>query len=287
MTALAYAPSERLLRSGLYPVKLPAAYSISHGVLMRIAILADIHGNVLALEAVMADLENRKIDRFVNLGDSVSGPLWPRETAELLIRLNWPTVRGNHDRWVTDWVLEKQYRSDAFACQSLDPSQLAWLRAVPATLEFDNIFACHGRPGDDNAYLLENVQDGRLTLARRAEIAERVGSVASRIVLCAHSHLPSAVAVGEKMIINPGSVGLPAYEDSSPPAHLSESGSPVARCAVLHLDEDRAVVEHIAIPYDHAAAVRRAEDNESPVWAHFLSTGFARTFFTVTPSPNC
>jgi diadenosine tetraphosphatase ApaH/serine/threonine PP2A family protein phosphatase len=157
----------------------------------------------------------------------VSGPLWPRETAELLIRLNWPTVRGNHDRWVTDWVLENQYRSDAFACQSLDPSHLAWLRALPATLEFDNIFACHGRPDDDNAYLLENVQDGRLTLARRAEIAERVGSVASRIVLCAHSHLPSAVAVGEKMIINPGSVGLPAYEDSSPPAHLSESGSPV------------------------------------------------------------
>jgi predicted phosphodiesterase len=91
-------------------------------VLMRIAIVADIHGNVLALEAVLADLENRKVDRFVNLGDSVSGPLWPRETAELLIPLNWPTVRGNHDRWVTDWAPEKQYRSDAFACQSLDPS---------------------------------------------------------------------------------------------------------------------------------------------------------------------
>jgi diadenosine tetraphosphatase ApaH/serine/threonine PP2A family protein phosphatase len=153
------------------------------------------------------------------------------------------------------------------------------LRALPATLEFDNLFACHGRPDDDNAYLLENVEGGRLTLARRAEIAERVGAVASRIVLCAHSHLPGAAAVGEKMIINPGSVGLPAYEDPSPPAHVSETGSPVARCAVLHLEEDRAIVEHIAIPYDHAAAARRAEDNESPVWAHFLSTGFARDLF--------
>jgi predicted phosphodiesterase len=65
---------------------------------MRIAILADIHGNVLALEAVLTDLESRKVDKFVNLGDCVSGPLWPRETAELLMRLSWPTVRGNHGR---------------------------------------------------------------------------------------------------------------------------------------------------------------------------------------------
>ena len=52
---------------------------------MRIAILADIHGNLLALEAVLTDLKGRKVDEFVNLGDCVSGPLWPRETVELLI----------------------------------------------------------------------------------------------------------------------------------------------------------------------------------------------------------
>jgi len=100
---------------------------------MRIAILADIHGNLLALEAVLADLKHRKVDQFVDLGDCVSGPLWPRETAELLRQLNWPTVRGNHDRWVTDWPPEKQYPSDAIAFQALDPSQLAWLRALPPT----------------------------------------------------------------------------------------------------------------------------------------------------------
>ena len=97
---------------------------------MRIAILADIHGNVLALEAVLADLKHRSVDQFVNLGDCVSGPLWPRETAELLRQLNWPTVRGNHDRWVTDWPREKHCRSDVFACAF----QLAWLRTLPATL---------------------------------------------------------------------------------------------------------------------------------------------------------
>jgi predicted phosphodiesterase len=74
---------------------------------MRLAILADIHGNVLALEAVLTDLEHRRVDEVVNLGDCVSGPLWPRETAQLLMRLDWRTVRGNHDRWVTDWLPEQ------------------------------------------------------------------------------------------------------------------------------------------------------------------------------------
>jgi diadenosine tetraphosphatase ApaH/serine/threonine PP2A family protein phosphatase len=77
-----------------------------------------------------------------------------------------------------------------------------------------------------------------------------------------------AADTGEKMIINPGSVGLPAYEDPSPPAHVSESGSPAANYAVLQLSGDQASVEHIAIPYDHAAAARRAEENQSPAWAH-------------------
>ena len=68
---------------------------------MRIAVIADIHGNILALEAVLADLARRGgADRVVNLGDCVSGPLWPRETMERLEALGWPTVRGNHDRRV-------------------------------------------------------------------------------------------------------------------------------------------------------------------------------------------
>ena len=245
--------------------------------MMRIAVLADIHGNVLALEAVLADLRHREVDRHVNLGDCVSGPLWPRETAELLKELNWPTVRGNHDRWVTDWPPEEHYPSDAIAFQALDSSQLEWLRALPPTLELcDGVFACHGRPADDNAYLLENVEGARLVPARRTDIAERVRDVASRFVLCAHSHIPGAATAGDKMIINPGSVGLPAYEDPSPPAHVSESGSPVARYAVLQLDGERTSFAHIAIPYDHLAAARRAEENHNHAWAHFLSTGYAR-----------
>ena len=69
---------------------------------MRLAILSDIHGNVVALEAVLADLDSRGADILLNLGDCATGPLWPRETMELLGSLALPTVRGNHDRWLTD-----------------------------------------------------------------------------------------------------------------------------------------------------------------------------------------
>ncbi|MEC9404502.1 MAG: metallophosphoesterase family protein, partial [Pseudomonadota bacterium] len=69
---------------------------------MKIAVVSDIHGNVLALEAVLADLKLEAPDLIVNLGDCISGPLWPEETAAILREAAWPTVRGNHDRIVLD-----------------------------------------------------------------------------------------------------------------------------------------------------------------------------------------
>src|SRR5262249_60108348 len=71
--------------------------SILHG--MKLAVIADTHGNLPALEAVLADIERRGITRIVDLGDCVAGPLWPRETSEGLTARGFPTVRGNHGRW--------------------------------------------------------------------------------------------------------------------------------------------------------------------------------------------
>ena len=89
---------------------------------MRIAVIADVHGNILALEAVLADLDRRGgADRFINLGDCVAGPLWPRETMERLDVLGWPTVRGNHDRRVALDPLPEMGPSDKFAHDRLTP----------------------------------------------------------------------------------------------------------------------------------------------------------------------
>lgn len=103
---------------------------------MRLAVLADIHGNVLALDAVLEDMARRGgADLTVNLGDSVSGPLWPRETMERLEALSQPTVRGNHDRRVAvDPADETMWASDIYARQRLTPAQRDTLFAQPLTL---------------------------------------------------------------------------------------------------------------------------------------------------------
>ena len=82
---------------------------------MRLAVLSDVHGNVVALEAVLADLATRGVDACVNLGDCVTSPLWPRDTLDLLDTLAWPTVRGNHDRWLVHDPPGGVSRSVAFA----------------------------------------------------------------------------------------------------------------------------------------------------------------------------
>lgn len=69
---------------------------------MRFAAVADIHGNALALEAVIEDLQREGIDQIVNLGDVLSGPIDPAGVAERIIPLGWPTVRGNHDRYLIE-----------------------------------------------------------------------------------------------------------------------------------------------------------------------------------------
>jgi hypothetical protein len=65
------------------------------GTSMRIAVIADIHGNLPALEAVLADIQHRNVERTINLGDCVSGPLWPREVCDLLTTRDDLTIRGN------------------------------------------------------------------------------------------------------------------------------------------------------------------------------------------------
>jgi predicted phosphodiesterase len=246
---------------------------------MRIAIIADIHGNLPALQAVIDDIARRGADRTINLGDCVSGPLWPRETLDLLEALALPTVRGNHDRWIAERPRETMFPSDAFAYDALLPRQQAWLGALPAHCEAaEGVVGVHGTPNDDNQYLLEEVVDGQLALSAGDAIDIRLGSLRSSVVLCAHSHLPRVVqAANGALIVNPGSVGCPAYIDPTPPApHVSEAGSPHARYAMLSKSVGRWSVELIAIQYDWAAASRRADKNGRSEWARALATGFIR-----------
>lgn len=243
---------------------------------MRLAVLADIHGNLPALEAVIDDLSRREVDAVVNLGDCASGPLWPRETLAGLIALRWPTVRGNHDRILGRDRPETMGPSDRFAYDETESAQRTWLALLPPALDLGHgIVAFHGRPGDDEAYLLEDVTGGALVSADPATVAARLAGVEAAVVLTGHSHLPTLRHLPDgRLVLNPGSVGLPAYDDPDEPAHVSESGSPLARYAILRLEDGRVTgVDQIALAYDHEAAASRAEANGRPDWAHALRTG--------------
>src|ERR1051325_1925477 len=118
---------------------------------MRIAVLSDIHGNLLALEAVLADLSLQSPDLVVNLGDHVSGPLEAASTADLLMsQRHWIQIRGNHDRQVTEHAPDAMGLSDRAAASQITDEHRAWLRALPpTTLVADDVLLCHGTPDSD------------------------------------------------------------------------------------------------------------------------------------------
>ena len=241
---------------------------------MRLGVIADIHGNLPALEAVMARIAELSLDLVVNLGDCASGPLWPRETTRLLRESAFQHVRGNHDRALGATSAAGLGRSDGFAWQELTPDDRAWLAGLPFSLTLSGALCIHASPASDEAYLIDTVSSAQLIAASHAEIAVRLQSMAPGLVLCGHSHQPRVVRLDSgTLIVNPGSVGCPAYEDPEPPAHVSESGSPHARFAVVTIADDTIAVEHHAITYDWACAARRACDNGRPDWAHALLTG--------------
>ena len=138
---------------------------------MRLAVISDIHGNLLALDAVLADIARRGADATINLGDVVTSPLWPRETFERWASLAMPTVRGNHDRWIVEKTDAELSFAGRIARAALTEDQRATLHALPATIRLaDDILAVHGTPTDDSTYLLEEPQGGLLAPAARGTL---------------------------------------------------------------------------------------------------------------------
>lgn len=272
-----------------------------------LAVLSDIHGNLPALEAVIADARAAGATGFVNLGDSLSGPLWPAETADLLMREGWPTLAGNHERQVLTHAPDRMNASDRFARERLSNIQLAWLAAQPQTLtlipapvpgstgrqavderlhrvaggEVDpgteagmtvsrEILLVHGSPRSDVEHLIHSVEGAGLRDATDAEIVERLDGTTAALILCGHTHVPRIVTLADgRTVANPGSVGLQAYTDDHPAFYSVENGDPLARYALV----SGTTVELRAIPYDHLSATAKAAREGREDWAEALRSG--------------
>ncbi|GAB4583719.1 metallophosphoesterase family protein [Nocardia sp. IFM 10818] len=246
--------------------------------MVRIAVLSDVHGNTPALAAVLAEIDRQRVDLIVNLGDIASGGVDPRGTFDLLRqRPEIITVRGNHERQVLTFAAERMSRSDRLAARAITPADRAWLESLPATAEpAPGVFAFHGSPADDLCYLTETVEPTGLREATDTEIVRRLGETYGRhrVYLCGHTHLQRNRRLPDgSLLVNPGSVGWPAYDDELPYPHKVEAGTPPARFTIIDDGEPGWVAEEFVVDYDYETAARIAEANDRPDVARALRTG--------------
>jgi predicted phosphodiesterase len=246
---------------------------------MRFAAIADVHGNPLALEAVIADIRQQGIDDIVNLGDMASGPLDARRTVDILMALGATSVRGNHDRYLVSQTPDEMWPSDRIAHAQLDRVHLDWLASLPFTVTFrDSVYLCHATPSDDNVYWLETVMpDGVVRMSSVEAIEQAAEGIEQSLILCGHSHIPRAVKLRDgRLVVNPGSVGCPGYRDTAPFPHLMETGIPDACYAILELRAGRWQATFRHVPYDNEAMAALARQHQRPEWASALAIGWVR-----------
>lgn len=257
---------------------------------MKIAIISDIHGNLPALQAVLGEIDASGVDCIINVGDTLGGPLESARTADLLIQRQIPMIAGNHERQLLTFPPEMLGPSDACTAREISNAHRAWLASAPPTLWLaDDVFVCHGTPHSNLHYWLETVTNDfgehgshGVRAATQAEVLARLGigpHTQASLIVCGHTHIPRVNCVVSASsghlitIVNPGSVGLPAYDDMHPYKHHIETGSPHARYAIAEQTAAGWRIELRCVTYDFESMARLAESRKRADWAVALRTG--------------
>ena len=185
--------------------------------------LYDIHGNLAALEAVLADAESAGAARYLLGGDYATFGPWPRETAELLETLGAVVrIRGNVERWLREEpdvpAEAKRFVTTALSAarDSLGPTLVERLYELPEQAELDGILVCHGSPLSD----IESFAP-----AAQPDEERMLAGVAQRTILFGHSHQQfERPGPNGTLLVNPGSVGAPLDGDPRAAWALYEEG---------------------------------------------------------------
>lgn len=240
------------------------------------AVISDVHGNWLALLAVLQDIKSRNIKTIINLGDHFFGALEPYTVGLMMKQYPMISISGNTDREILESLDEGFDKRGMDRVESqLTNYQIKWLRSLPKTASIDNlIFACHGTPESDNEYLLEKVTQHGVFVYNDEDLIEKTKNIKERIILCGHSHVNRVIYLSNgKMIVNPGSVGLPAYLGNGEYRFAMESMTPHAKYAIITANGDDINVEQINVTYDWAEAAKIARENGNENVAQFLLHG--------------
>ena len=224
------------------------------------AILYDVHGNLVALEAVLADAEAAGAASFVLGGDYASFGPWPRETAERLGALSAVVrIRGNVDRWLLEEpeapAAAKSFLTPALAAarESLGPELSERLHGLPVRGDLDGVVVCHGSPLSDIESFAPEPRDGEERM---------LAGESERTILFGHSHLQFTRSGPDgTLLVNPGSVGMPLDGDARAAWALYDEGAFVFRRteydvgrAVAKMRTLGAWAERIVYRLEHAEA---------------------------------
>ena len=217
---------------------------------MKLTLLADIHGNLGALKAVLRHAHNQGADQnILNLGDSIGYGPYPDEVVRLIQNDRFINILGNYDEKVIDKAHRKTQWSDvkntdkramfAWTSQSLSKSSRKYLASLPKTrsIEIDGvqILLSHGSPESINEHLRLETPDERLAEITKAHTAD--------VILCGHSHQAFIREVNGTRFINPGSVGR------------LDDGDPRPSYAVLEIDSGVVTAQFFRVPYNINAVV--------------------------------
>ncbi len=236
---------------------------------MRIAVISDIHSNILALEGVLENIKSKKVDLTVCLGDLVGYCTFPNEVINLIRESNILTIMGNYDEAVGNEKLvcgcdypdpkdaENAGLSLYWTIDNVTEENKKFLRELPReaklTFKGKNITFVHGSPRKINEYLKENSQEAKEVMENFTE----------DVLVCAHTHKPYFKMYGTKLLINSGSAGKP------------KTGNPKANYVIMEVSDD-VKVEIIEVAYDFEKIASDIEKNELPKeFADIIRTGNA------------
>lgn len=242
----------------------------------KIAIISDIHGNRWALEAVLKDIREKGIEIIVNLGDCLYGPLDPCGTAEILMKEKIISISGNQDRKIIEHLDKPEvHPTMKYVVESLTKDTVEWLKSLSKTsVLFEDFFLCHGTPYDDHTYLIEKVLEDGVQVKSSSELVIDLKDITQKVILCGHSHTQRTIFIdSNKVIINPGSVGVQAFEDDLPYYHAMESGSSHARYSIVTKDDLDIKVENIILPYCFDQAAEAAVKRNRLDWQKVMLNG--------------
>jgi predicted phosphodiesterase len=228
---------------------------------MRVAVVSDIHGNLTALDSVIADIARRGIDRVIHAGDLALGGCQGFEVVNRIRELGWPGVVGNTDEllWRPNEHEAQLARAptlagllrllfDSYApatLAQLGPDGLAWLRGLPENERLGNLLVLHASPGDLWRAPMPDAPD--------EELLATYGPCEADVVAYGHIHRPFVRRPGRITVVNSGSVGSPL--DGDPRASYLVVEGDEARIVRVEYDVEREVAQLLKSDYPDRARI--------------------------------